>query len=50
MTETRSQRLFDMMMRRRKHLIRAQGVAPGTFDREKAGISVRRERIGGRSA
>jgi carnitine-CoA ligase len=33
-----------------KHLIRAQGVAPGTFDREKAGISVRRERIGGRSA
>ena len=33
-----------------KHLIRAEGIVPGTFDREKAGISVRRERIGARSA
>ena len=33
-----------------KHLIRSQGIAPDTFDREKAGISVKRERIGGRSA
>ena len=33
-----------------KHLIRSEGIVPGTFDREKAGISVKRERIGGRSA
>jgi crotonobetaine/carnitine-CoA ligase len=33
-----------------KHLIRAEGIVPGTFDREKAGINVKRERIGGRSA
>ena len=33
-----------------KHLIRAQGIAPDTFDREKAGISVKRERIGARAS
>ena len=31
-----------------KHLIRAEGIVPGTFDREQAGISVKRERIGAR--
>jgi crotonobetaine/carnitine-CoA ligase len=29
-----------------KHLIRSEGIAPGTFDRVKAGINVKRDRIG----
>jgi crotonobetaine/carnitine-CoA ligase len=29
-----------------KHLIRSEGIVPGTFDRVKAGINVKRERIG----
>jgi crotonobetaine/carnitine-CoA ligase len=33
-----------------KHLIRAEGVVAGTFDRVKAGITVKRERIGAAKA
>jgi carnitine-CoA ligase len=29
-----------------KHLLRAEGIPPGTWDREAAGVRVRRERIG----
>jgi crotonobetaine/carnitine-CoA ligase len=29
-----------------KHLIRSEGIVPGTFDRVKAGINVKRDRIG----
>jgi crotonobetaine/carnitine-CoA ligase len=32
-----------------KHLIRAEGIAPGTFDCVEAGIRIKRERIGARS-
>ena len=30
-----------------KHLLRGDGVTGGTFDREKAGIHIKREKIGG---